>query len=246
MTKVFASLFGVALFGLVLVCLVFGCYSFWVQAQATVPTEEVTVNLGPLESELNDHSKAIDALAGSVESQGEEISDLSASIDDLVETFTEPVAPAPQPEEEAAPTPEAPPTSSSPPTQPEEIVGECLQGVTTGQAQSLTGISVQRLAEECSAFVWRGAPDESVEATCPSGWVCTLDVVDDITVVHEGVGQGAEIHAGTFREVSAYPRGDAVHNVCQLFENERDLGLREDPSFEVRFQPVPGGIQQCS
>ena len=156
-------------------------------------------------------------------------------------TVTEVITATPLPPT-APPVPPAPTSTPAPPAQEKE----CLVSSTTEQAQRLTGVSVQRIDTECSAFVWRGAPEKTVVATCSEGWTCTWDVKDDIVVVHEGVGQSAVIHAGTFREVSAYPMNDDVHDVCRLFENERDLGLREDPSFRVRFQAVPGGVQQCS
>lgn len=150
-------------------------------------------------------------------------------------------------EEQAEVEPEISPTpttalTTAPVTEEED---KCLAGVTTEKAQALTGISVQRLATECSAFVWRGLGATEV-ATCPKGWICTLDVVDDIVVVHEGIGQKANIYAGTFREPGAYPPDDAAHDVCAIYRKEKQFGLAEVPSFEVRFQPVPGGVQSCN
>jgi len=123
---------------------------------------------------------------------------------------------------------------------------------TTEEAKNLTGVDVQRLATEPCAFVWRGTPPATVVATCPTGWVCTWDVVNDIVVVHLGVNQKAEIHAGTWRFIAGYPPNDAVHDVCALYQKEKNFGLTEVPSFQVRFQPVtdgthgPVGPQTCS
>ena len=71
------------------------------------------------------------------------------------------------------------------------------------------------------------------------------DIVGDVVVVQEGIGQEARILAGTFRETAAYPVDDSVHDVCRLYNKEKAFGLNEVPSFEVRFQPIPGGVQ-CS
>ncbi len=187
-------------------------------ATAQAPAPAPAVDLGSLEAKL--------------ESQTEAINNLVAAL------AAEPAAPAPEPEEED--TPAVPPGI-------ETTLDECLPGgVTTEQAQALTGVLVERVATECSSFVWRGANEAAVEAVCPSGWICTWDVVGDVVVVHEGIGQKSRILAGTFREIAAYPADDAVHDVCRLYNKEKALGLNDVPSFEVRFQPVPGGIQQCS
>jgi hypothetical protein len=100
---------------------------------------------------------------------------------------------------------------------------------------------VQRIGNEPCAFVWRGAPGVTTTAICPSGYVCTFDVVDDIVVVHLGVNQTARIRAGTWRMIAAYPSNDAVHNVCNLYYKEKAFGLSEVPSFEVRFQAAYDG-----
>lgn len=143
--------------------------------------------------------------------------------------------------------PAAPATTITAPT-PAPAAGSCP---TTGETKTLTGVDVQRVATEACAFVWRGTPPATILATCPSGWVCTWDVVGDIVVVHLGVGQKATIRAGTWRMISAYPGNDAVHNVCALYQKEKAFGLSENPSFQVRFQPVkdgsdtPVGPQSC-
>ena len=116
---------------------------------------------------------------------------------------------------------------------------------TTEQAKQLFGVDVQRIGTEACGWVWRGKP-ASHSAICPSDYVCTWDVVHDITVVHLGINQTAEIYAGTFRLVEAYTPEDDVYDVCALYAKEKDFGLKEVPSFEVRFQPVPGvGPQTC-
>lgn len=123
---------------------------------------------------------------------------------------------------------------------------------TTGEVKTLTGVDVQRLATEPCAFVWRGTPGETTTAICPSGYVCTFDVSNDIVVVHLGVNQKAEIRAGTWRFIAGYPPNDAVHDVCALYQNEQNFGITEVPSFQVRFQPVtdgtrgPVGPQSCN
>lgn len=116
---------------------------------------------------------------------------------------------------------------------------------TTEEAKAIFGVDVQRIDTEPCAWVWRGKPLHTT-ATCPSGYVCTWDVVGDITVVHLGINQQADIYAGTWRLISAYPADDAVNNVCELYLKEKDFASREVPSFEVRFQPVPDlGPQTC-
>ncbi len=139
---------------------------------------------------------------------------------------TAPYAPPASTEAPALPTPAAPANSSCP---------------TTQEAKNLTGVDVQRLGTEPCAWVWRGVPPATTFARCPSGFACTWDVVNDITVVHSGVNQTAEIHAGTWRFVAAYPTSDAVHDICALYQKEKAFGLSEVPSFQVRFQSVTDG-----
>jgi hypothetical protein len=116
---------------------------------------------------------------------------------------------------------------------------------TTEQAKQLFGVDVQRIGTEACGWVWRGKP-ESHSAVCPQGYICTWDVVDDVTVVHLGINQTANIFAGTWRLINAYPVGDTVYDTCALYAKEKDFGLKEVPSFEVRFQSVPGvGPTSC-
>lgn len=116
---------------------------------------------------------------------------------------------------------------------------------TTEQAKQLFGVDVQRIGTEACGWVWRGKP-ESHSAVCPQGYICTWDVVDDVTVVHLGINQTANIYAGTWRLINAYPVGDTVYDTCALYAKEKDFGQREIPSFEVRFQAVPDlGPQTC-
>jgi len=162
------------------------------------------------------------------------------------------------------PTPIATPTPipDAQPTAPaahalQQTVAEQLKPVLdstcpdTALVKTLTGVDVQRVATEPCAFVWRGASNSTVNATCPSGFVCTWDVVNDVVVVHLGVNQSATIRAGTWRYINAYPPSDAVHDVCVLYAKEKAFGLSENPPFEVRFQSVtdgtlgPVGPQSC-
>lgn len=116
---------------------------------------------------------------------------------------------------------------------------------TTEKAKELFGVDVQKNDAEACAFVWRGSP-ESHSAVCPEDYICSWDVKNDVTVIHHGIGQSAEIFAGTFRRVDIYPAEDKVHNICELYQAEKAFGQSEIPSFEVRFQPVPGvGPQSC-
>jgi hypothetical protein len=139
----------------------------------------------------------------------------------------------------AAPTPA--PTDPAAPT-----AAECP---TTGEVKNLTGVDVQRLGTEPCAWVWRGAGAASTTGVCPEGWICTFDVVDDIVVVHHGIGQQAVIRAGTWRFIAAYTPDDV--DVCRIFKKERDFGQAEVPSFKVRYVPVedgtlgPIGPQSC-
>jgi len=122
---------------------------------------------------------------------------------------------------------------------------------TTADAKVATGVDVQRLATEACAFVWRAVDQATTIAICPSGWVCTWDVPGDVVVVHLGVNQTTIIRAGTWRFIDGYPSNDAVHDVCALYEKEKNFGLIEVPSFQVRFQSVsdgtygPVGPQSC-
>jgi len=129
---------------------------------------------------------------------------------------------------------------------PEPItVTESPSCPSTEQAKELFGVDVQKIDTEPCGWVWRGKP-ESHSAVCPEDYVCSWDVKDDVTVVHHGIGQSAEIFAGTFRRVDAYPAEDKVNNICELYQAEKAFGQAEIPSFEVRFQPVPKvGPQSC-
>ena len=137
---------------------------------------------------------------------------------------------------ELMPTPTAAPVIVTAPTCP-----------TTGEVKASTDVDVQRLGSEPCAFVWRATTLATTTAICPLGWVCTFDVVNDIVVVHAGVGQTAQIHAGTWRWMGSYPG----ENSCSLFEKEAAFAASETPSFQVRFQAVtdgsgsPVGPQSC-
>ena len=147
--------------------------------------------------------------------------------------------------------PTAIPSTAIPPTPTAAAAPAQLPCPTTGEVKTLTGVDVQRIGTESCAFVWRGVTPATTIATCPLGFVCTFDVVNDVVVVHLGVNQTANIHAGTWRFIAAYPPTDAVHDVCSLYQKEKAFGLSEVPSFEVRFQPVtdgflgPFGPQSC-
>jgi len=103
--------------------------------------------------------------------------------------------------------------------------------LTTANVKALTGVDVQRLATEPAGWVWRAAGKTSVEATCPSGFICTWDL-DDQVLLFSGPAR-REIIAGTWRHVKEYPNGDAVWSPCTLLAKERDFGLSETPSFKV-------------
>jgi len=157
----------------------------------------------------------------------------------VVETTEEPVVETT--EEPVVETTEEPVVETT-----EEPVVETIQCPnTTEEAKQLFGVDIQRIGTESCGWVWRGKPSSHI-ATCPSGYVCTWDIVNDITVVHLGINQTANIYAGTWRLINAYPVGDAVYDTCALYAKEKDFGQREIPSFEVRFQSVPGvGPQSC-
>ncbi len=133
---------------------------------------------------------------------------------------------------------EAPAATETPTAPTSEVNSSCP---TTEEAKTLTGVDVQRLGTESCAWVWRGVSPATTTATCPSGFVCTWDVVNDIVVVHLGVNQTAEIRAGTWRYIAAYPVNDVAHDICALYTKEKAFGLSEVPSFQVRFQPVSDG-----
>lgn len=138
-----------------------------------------------------------------------------------------------------------------PPVVQQPLATSPVSSLTTEEVKRLTGVDVQRLGTESAAWVWRGVSPATTSAKCPSGFVCTFDVVGDIVVVHAGVGQSAQIRAGTWRQIAAYPTGDAVHNICALYQKEKAFGLSEVPSFQVRFAAArdgsgtPVGPQSC-
>lgn len=136
------------------------------------------------------------------------------------------VAPAPV---SIVPRPTEPAVSSAAP-----ITGSCP---TTADAKLASKVDLQRLGTESCAFVWRGVPPATVAATCPPGFVCTFDVVNDIVVVHTGVGQSAQIRAGTWRFMGSYPG----ENSCTLFKKEAAFAASEIPTFQVRFQASKDG-----
>ena len=157
-------------------------------------------------------------------------------------------APAGQSQQTTAmPTPTDTPTAPAAPAsqaivvQPPASQPAANSCPTTAEVKKLTGVDVQRLGTEKCAWVWRAVDQATTTAICPSGWVCTWDVVGDIVVVHLGVTQTATIRAGTWRFIDGYPDTDAVHNVCELYRNERDFGLSEVPPFKVRFQAAYDG-----
>jgi len=153
-------------------------------------------------------------------------------------TMSAPAAPAiPVPTEVPTEAPTAAPVVQPTEAPLVEAVFSCPN--TTEEAKNLFGIDVQRIATEACAWVWRGKPLHTL-AVCPVGYICTFDALNDITVVHYGIGQSTDIYAGTWRLVSAYPPGDKVYDICALYQAEKQFGQQEVPPFEVRYQGVPG------
>ena len=103
----------------------------------------------------------------------------------------------------------------------------------TRAASCATGLLLERIGTEADGYTWRGKPMSSV-AFCPIGHnvVCTWDVVDDITVIHEGIGQASLIYAGTFRVMDLY-EGESL---CEVVTGELAFAAQE--AYEARFQPV--------
>jgi hypothetical protein len=115
-------------------------------------------------------------------------------------------------------------------------------GIITADAKTALGIDVQRLRTEASAFVWRSIP-VSVQATCPTGWTCTLHLKSGEVKLFVGDGKNYDIVAGTFRRIQDYPANDAVHGnpPCDLLAKEVKFGLGENPTF-----PVTAGNFTCT
>ena len=104
--------------------------------------------------------------------------------------------------------------------------------------------TVVKVTTESCAFTHRSFPNTET-FTCLQGeyigqWVCTFDVQGD-KVTHEGIGQSAVVWGMTMRFMEKYPG----ENVCNVANNEDLNGQSQSPAFRVRFQPVPGGIQEC-
>lgn len=117
-----------------------------------------------------------------------------------------------------------------------EMATRCL---TTEEVKALVGVDVQKLESEPCAWVRRSKPNYE-KAKCPEGFVCTWDVQNDVTVVHNGIDQEAMVGAGTWRYTLGYPEDDDVNDVCRLFEKEKAFGEGEKPPFEVRYQKAKG------
>lgn len=109
-----------------------------------------------------------------------------------------------------------------------EVSDSCM---TTGEAQDVIGVNVQRLGTEACAWVWRAVSLASTTAECPKDFVCTFDTGDGVKV-YVGPFMGS-IVAGTWRQVEAYPAGDAVFEPCTLLAKEQAFGFAEVPSFLV-------------
>lgn len=110
--------------------------------------------------------------------------------------------------------------------------------MTTESVKTATGVDVQRLATEQSAWVWRAVPKAVTRATCPSGFVCTLHTVNgqnETIIVVVGDNTVYDIVAGTFRNVAGYPTSDDVWESppCRLLVKEQQFGASEVPSFSV-------------
>ena len=102
-----------------------------------------------------------------------------------------------------------------------------------------------RVSTEPCAFSHRTFP-ATFATPCPKGskvgeWVCTFDVTGD-KIVHEGVGQSATVWGATERFMPSY-KGETV---CTVWHNENKDGAARANPFNLRFQPVPGGVQTCS
>lgn len=136
----------------------------------------------------------------------------------------------------ADPTP-VPPTATAPVTQTLQRNAEGYVGPTTAEVSALVGVDLVRVGTEPSAWTWRGKPSTAT-ITCPEGFSCTLDAVDDITVVVGGVNQEVLVYAGTFRWLEAYPQG-----ICGIFDSEQEFALKE--GYQVRYQEASGYEAVC-
>ena len=113
------------------------------------------------------------------------------------------------------------------------VNNEGYPGPTTAQAKVDTGIDVQRLGTECSAFVFRHPHGESSPTTCKTDYVCTLTLSDGSVKVFVGDDKERMASAATYRWVDGYPENDKVHEdpPCKLARSEDRFGAGEDPAF---------------
>lgn len=112
----------------------------------------------------------------------------------------------------------------------EETDTEC-KVLTTADVKELTGVDVQRVDTEPATWTWRAVDLASTPATCPVGFVCTVDLGGKVLVYEGRANTG--IVAGTFRHVCEFDPGDAVTKPCALLAKEQEFGASETPSFEV-------------
>lgn len=131
----------------------------------------------------------------------------------------------------ASATPEPTPAASAT-TRPSPEQVDCP---TEKEFEDLVGVRADVVGTEYCAFHWRGDPATlRVENPCPPGWICTLGVSSK-NFVYEGSNDLSplEIFAGTWRLVSAYAEGDAVHDPCTFLRKVQHEGEISDPAWSA-------------
>lgn len=121
----------------------------------------------------------------------------------------------------------APPVASNqPPYSGEPPDGTLATCPTAPEASMLiagnTTALVQEGSESC-LFEWRAPLAPSTWVNCPDGWACELDIMDNTMGLYffGGGDHVAQIDAGSFRLIAAYPADDPIHDPCSALANSR-------------------------
>lgn len=155
-------------------------------------------------------------------------------------TATETPTPTP------TPTPTEPPaaaaatltTAPSRPT-PTPTAAEFL--CTEAEFEGVFGFWADQIGEEACAFHWWDWNNPMlIHKPCPTGWLCTIGVVenDGTRTTYVYVGDESvpplKIYGATWRWVAAYPETDEVHSPCAFLKKVQEEGRNSDPPWEAR------------
>jgi hypothetical protein len=141
---------------------------------------------------------------------------------------------SPPPTESTAPSPSVPAPANLASSSPSISAGPPTLGScpSLAEAQQITGMGgkLAQISEYCGFAVHGNTV--AMQATCPSGWICTFHLTTYQTIVALGPYTTNGVDDSTWRFIAAYPFNDAVRAPCQLVQKESsNAGVASPANF---------------